>query len=105
MVKGKYVAQRIVSKGVTVAGVRYKVEPYTNAGPDSLCELCCGWGHIESKCNHQPKYGYCAGPHPSDEHRCNLFGCGSKKGASRSHSHEKCPNCMGNHIAFSRKCG
>jgi hypothetical protein len=42
MVKGKKVAQRLVNKGVTAAGVRYKVEPYTNAGPDSLCEHCCG---------------------------------------------------------------
>jgi len=62
MVKGKKVAQRLVSKGVSAAGVRYKVEPYTNAGPDSLCELCCWWGHIESKCNHQLKCSYCAGP-------------------------------------------
>ena len=47
MVKGKKVAQRLVSEGVPAAGVRYKVELYTNAGPDSLCELCCGWGQIK----------------------------------------------------------
>jgi len=81
MVKGKKVAQRLVSKGVTAAGVRYKVQPYTNAGPESLCKLCCGWGHIESKRNHQPKCGYCAGPHRSDEHRCKVVRCGSKQGA------------------------
>jgi len=39
IVRGKKVAQRLVNKGVIAAGVRYKVEPYTNAGPDSLCEL------------------------------------------------------------------
>jgi len=104
MVKGKKVAQRLVSKGVTAAGVWYKVEPYTNAGPESLCKLRCGGGHIESKCNHQPKCGYCAGAHRSDEHRCNVVGCGSKQGASCSHTQEKCPNCNGNHIAFSGTC-
>jgi len=41
-VRGKKVAQREVNEGVIAAGVRYKVEPYTNAGPDSLCELSCG---------------------------------------------------------------
>jgi hypothetical protein len=30
MVKGKQVAQKLVSKEVTAAGVQYKVEPYTN---------------------------------------------------------------------------
>jgi len=52
IVRGKKMSQRLVSKGVIAAGVRYKVEPYTNAGPASLCKLCGGWGHIESKCSH-----------------------------------------------------
>jgi len=52
IVRGKKVAQRLVNKGVIAAGVRYKVELYTNAGPNSLCKLCCGWGHIKSKCSH-----------------------------------------------------
>jgi hypothetical protein len=104
MVKGKKVAQRLVNKGVTAAGVRNMVEPYTNAGSDSLSDLCCGWGHIESKCNHQPKCGYCTRPHRSAKHRCNVVGCGSKQGALCSHIQEKCLNCKGNHIAFSGKC-
>jgi hypothetical protein len=56
IVRGKQVAQRLVNNGVIAAGVRYKVKLYTNMGADSLCELCCGWGHIECKCSHhQPK--------------------------------------------------
>ena len=47
IVRGKNVAQRLVNKGVVAAGVRYIVEPYTNAGPNSVCDRCCGWGHIE----------------------------------------------------------
>lgn len=57
MVKGKMVGQSVVSNGVTASGKQYKVEPYTSAGPDSLCEYCCRWGHIESKCNHNPFSG------------------------------------------------
>jgi hypothetical protein len=105
IVRGKKLAQRLVNKGVGAAGVRYKVEPYTNAGPNSFCELCCRCGHIESKCSHpQPKCGYCAGPHRSSKHRCNVVGCASKQGAVCSHTQEKFPNCKGNHIAFSGKC-
>jgi len=105
IVRGKKVAQTLVNKGLIAAGVQYQVEPYTNAGPDSLCELCCGWGHIESKCSHhQPKCGYCAGPHRSSEHSCNVVGCASRQGAVCSHTQEKWPNCKGNHIASSGKC-
>jgi hypothetical protein len=42
IVRRKKVAQRLVNKGVFAAGVQYKVEPYMNAGPNSLCEHCCG---------------------------------------------------------------
>ena len=69
VVKGKKLAQRLVTKGVTAAGVQYKVEGYINADPDSLCEPCCRWGHIQSKCNHQPMCGYCTRPHQWDELR------------------------------------
>jgi len=41
IVRGKKVAQRVVSNGEIAAGVRYKVEAYTNAGPDSLCGHWC----------------------------------------------------------------
>jgi hypothetical protein len=105
IVRGKKVAQSLVNKGVIPAGVQYKVKPYMNAGPDSLCELCCEWGHIESKCSHhQPKCRYCAGPHRSREHRCKVIGCTLNQGALCSNMQEKCPNCNWNHIAFSGKC-
>jgi hypothetical protein len=51
VVKGKKVAQRIVNKGVTAAGLWYKVEPYTSAGPDTLSTIGCRWGRIESNCH------------------------------------------------------
>jgi len=105
IVRGKKVAPGIVNRGVMLAGVQYKVDPYTNAGPDSLFELCCGWGDIVSNCSqHRPNCGYFAGLHRWSEHRSNLVGCSSKPGAVCSHTQEKWQNCKGNHIAFSGKC-
>jgi len=58
VVKGSNVAQSLVKKAIKGAGVWYRVEMYTNAGPDSRCELCCGRGHIKNKCGSKPKCGY-----------------------------------------------
>jgi hypothetical protein len=63
MVKGKRVAERLVRKGVTAAGVRYMIEPYTNIGPHSLCDHSVGWGIIASKFMYHLKCGYYAGIH------------------------------------------
>jgi hypothetical protein len=49
IVMWKEEVQRLVNIGVIAGGVSYKVEPYMNAGPDSLCDLCSGCGHIKSK--------------------------------------------------------
>jgi len=102
---GKKVAQRLVNKGEIAAGVLYQLEPYTNAGTDSLCKFRCGWGHIRSKCSHhQQKCGYCAGTHQLSEHRCNVVRCASKQGAVYSLMQERCLNCKGNHNALSGNC-
>ena len=77
---------------------------YTNEGPDSRCELCCGWGHIENKCGSKPKCGYCSGHHQTSDHKSNVVGCTAKLGSLCGHTLEKCPNCNGNHIAFSSRC-
>jgi hypothetical protein len=57
VVNGSKVAQCVGKKGIKVAGVWYRVETYTKEGPDSSCELCCRWGHIENKCGTKPKCG------------------------------------------------
>jgi len=46
VVKRSRLAQSLIKKGSKAAGVWYRVEAFTNAGPDSWSELCCGWGHI-----------------------------------------------------------
>jgi hypothetical protein len=104
VVKGSKAARGLVKNGIKAAGVWYRVETYTNAGPDSRCELCCGWGHIENKCSNKPTCGYCSGHHRTGDHKCNVVGCTAKQGSLCSHTLEKCPNCKGNHIAFSNRC-
>ena len=104
VMKGSRVAQSLLKKGIKAAGVWYRVETYTNEGPDSRCELCCGWGHIENKCGSEPKCGYCSGHHRTSDHKCNVVGCTAKQGSLCGHTLEKCPNCKGNHIAFSSRC-
>jgi len=101
VLKGSKVAKGLVKKGIKAAGVWYQVEVYTNAGPDSRCELRCGWGHIENKCGSKPTSGYCSGHHWTSNHKCNVVGCTAKQGSLCGHMLEKCPNCKGNHIAFS----
>jgi hypothetical protein len=104
VVKGNKVAQSLIKKGIKAAGVWYRVEAFMNAGRDSGCELCCGWGHIENKCGNKPKCGYCSGNHRTSHHKCNLVGCTARQGSLCGHTLEKCPNCRGNHIAFSSRC-
>jgi hypothetical protein len=54
VVKESRLAQSLVKKGIKAAEVWYRVEMFTNAGPDSRCGLCCGWGHLENKCGDKP---------------------------------------------------
>jgi len=103
VVKRSKMAQSLVKKGIKVAGAWYRVETYTNMGPDSRCELCCGWGHIENKCGSKPQCGYSSGHHRTSDHTCNVVGWTAKQGSLCDHTLEKCPNCNGNNIAFRRR--
>jgi len=104
VVKGNKMPQTVVKKGIKAAGVWYRVETYTNEGPDSRCEPCRRWGHIENKCGSMPKCGYCSGHHRTSDHKCNVVGFIPKKGSLCGHTLEKCPNCRGNDIALSSRC-
>jgi hypothetical protein len=102
-VKWNKVPQRLGKKGIKTAGVWYRIEIYTNADPDSRCELCWGWGHIENKSSREPLCGYCSGHHRTSDHSCNVVGCMAKLRSLCGHTMEKCPNCKGHHIAFSNR--
>jgi len=102
--KGHPVAQRLVFEGINAAGVWYRVEPFTNVGPDSWCEDCWSWGHIESECRGIPACVYWSGPQRTSTDRCNVVGCSAKQGSLCGHTQEKRPNCKGKHIALSSRC-
>jgi len=104
VVQGCKEAQSMVKNGNKAVGVWYRVELYMNAGPDSRCELGCGWGHIENKCGSKPKCGYCSGQPRTSDQNCNVEGCTAKQGSLCGHTLEKCPNCKGNLIAFNSRC-
>jgi len=93
VVKGSRLAQSLIKKGIKAAGVQYRVEAFTNAAPDSRCELCCRSGHIEAKRGNKPKCGYCSGNHRTGDHKCNVVGGMAKQGSLCGHTLEKCPNC------------
>jgi hypothetical protein len=83
------VAQRSVTKAITEAEGLYQVETYTPEGPESRCDLCCGWGHIENQCGSKPKYCYYSGHHRNCDHNCNVVGCAAKQGSLGGHIVEK----------------
>ena len=89
IVKGNMVAQKIIKKCIKAAGMWYRVEAFTNAGPDSRCNLCCGWGHIDNKCGNERKFGYCTGNHRTSDRMCKVVGCRAKQGSLCGHTLEK----------------
>jgi hypothetical protein len=103
-IKSSKVAHGVVRKVVLSLGVWYRVETYTNDGPDSRCELCCGWGNIENKCSSKPKCGYCSAHRRTSNHKCNVVGCAAKLELLCVHRLEMYSNCKQNHIAFSSRC-
>jgi len=104
VVKGSSLAKSVIKKGIKAGGVWYRVEAFTNVGPASRFELCCGWGHIENMCGSKPRCGYCSGNHRTSNHKCNVVGCMAKQGSLCGHTLEECPNCKRNHVVFSSRC-
>jgi len=104
VVEGNQVVQRLVKEGIKAVGVWYQVESFTNIGTAGRCDLCCGCGHIETKCSSKSVCCYCSGSHRTCTHECNVVGCIAMQGSPCYHTQEKCPNCNGNHIACSSRC-
>ena len=88
-----------------VAGVKFRAMPYIADRVNTLCGRCSQWGHSEFRC-HQggaPVYAICAGPHRTEEHKCEVVTCG-RQGKICPHTAMKCPNCRGNHPAQDGRC-
>ena len=105
-VKGSKMAEKVMKGGLRVAGVKYDVERFMNAGPDSFCGVCSRWGHVEAKCGalKMPACMLCAGRHLTKDHTCNVVGCKANAGQNCTHNVDKCVNCKGNHIAKANCC-
>jgi hypothetical protein len=86
--------------------VKYDVERFMTAGPDSFCGVCSRWGHVEAKCGSlkMPTCMLCAGQHLTKDHKCNVVGCKANAGQNCTHNVDKCVNCKGNHIAKANVC-
>jgi len=106
-VKGSRMAERVLKGGLRAAGVKYDVEKFMTAGPDSFCGVCSRWGHVEAKCGalKMPACMLCAGRHLTKNHKCNVVGCKANAGQDCTHNVDKCVNCKGNHIAKANVCG
>jgi len=105
-VKGSKMAENVLKGGLRAAGVKYDVEKFMNAGPDSFCGVCSRWGHVETKCGSlkMPGCMLCAGRHLTKDHKCNVVGCKANAGQNCTHNVDKCVNCKGNHIAKANCC-
>ena len=94
----------MIAKGLSVCGVRLKVEPYVEDGKDTQCDKCAAWGYSEFRCP-QPgmlRCGLCGEKYRTSAHTCLVAGCG-KKGVCK-HLRPKCANCGGNYTATWTKC-
>jgi len=105
-VKGSKMAEKVLKGGLRAAGVKYDVEKFVNAGPDSFCGVSSRWGHVDAKCGSlkMPACMLCAGRHLTKDHKCNVVGCKANAGQNCAHNVDKCVNCKGNHIAKANCC-
>jgi len=105
-VKGSKMAERVLKGGLRAAGMKFDVEKFIKAGPDSFCGVCSRWGHVEAKCGSlkMPACMLCTGRHLTKDHKCNVVGCKANAGQNCTHNVDKCVNCKGNHIAKANCC-
>jgi len=105
-VKGSKMAEKVLKGGLRAAGVKYGVEKFMNAGPDSYCGVCSRWGHVEAKCGSlkMPACMLCTGKHLTKDHKCNMVGCKANAGQNCTHNVDKCVNSKGNHIVKAKCC-
>ena len=106
IVKGDAEAKKLCASGLRFGGVVRVVERYWEAGPSSVCMICCGIGHQRmGSCEGRPeKCLICAGPHKAENHQCGVAGCKKGKGKICAHITPKCANCGRDHIANSSRC-
>ena len=105
-VKESKMAEKVLKGGLRAAGVKYNVEKFMQAGPDSFFGVCSRWGHVEAKCGalKMPACMLCAERHLTKNHKCSVVGCKANAAQNCTHNVDKCVNSKGNHIAKANVC-
>jgi len=96
----------LCAKRLRFGGALKIIEKYWEAGPGSVCTICCGIGHDwPSGYGKRPaKCTLCAGSHRLEEYMCGVDGCQIGSGKICMHVTATCANCQGNYQATSTKC-
>ena len=99
-------ARELLAQGVSAGGHRYKVLPWEDFSPESLCFRCASWGHPAFSCKATPRCVLCAGPHLLTHHACLVQACPARKqkGMQCQHLAPKCSNCPARKRADHRDC-
>ena len=93
-------ASRAIRNRLYIAGISVRVEKLYSVAPTTQCQICQGFGHLDTYCRKDPICRLCAGSHSTKQHRCNT--CKSTTGCD--HLEPKCSNCRGTHPANSKTC-
>jgi hypothetical protein len=93
-------ASRAIRNRLYIAGISVRVEKLYSAAPTTQCQICQGFGHLETYCRKEPVCRLCAKGHSTKQHRCNSC----KSTTSCEHLEPKCSNCKGTHPANSKTC-
>ncbi len=99
-------ATHLCAKGLRFGGTFKVVERYWEAGPRSICPICCEIGYDWlGKCGERPaKCTICAGPHKLEEHKCGVKDCETSFGKIYSYVTTVCAKCKDAHQAILGKC-
>lgn len=92
----KETATAIIQNGAYIGSFKCKAEPPKPRPTVPRCGRCHDYGHNISNCKSTPKCGKCS----SESH--NSSECTAVK--TNDYSQAKCPNCAGNHTAWSHFC-
>jgi len=87
----------IGSQYLVICNRECQVEDYIAYGQSTQCRNCQRYGHPAALCRESSRSAFCASPHETKEHPCNLTAC--KKGPAYTHPPIRCANCNTPHKA------
>jgi hypothetical protein len=64
-------ASKAIRNRLYIAGISVRVEKLHSVAPTTQCQICQGFGHLDTYCRKDPICRLCAGSHSTKQHRCN----------------------------------